>query len=163
MAKPNPDRKRALWHLDCATNLNPKFNEAIEMKAQLTGEEVTSVDNSTIKSFVSRVALADRRRPTTMPSDAAAAPAAPAAPVPTPAVQAPPTTQPTSTETAKAESAPSTEAAADTETAAVSTEEAAETDLGSRQATPSGFEKSTVVEVDLDEEIDLDLDTLSEK
>jgi type IV pilus assembly protein PilQ len=63
LAKPNPDRKKALWHLDCATNLNPKFAEAIELKAQLTGEEVTSVDNSTIKSFVQRVVLADRNRP----------------------------------------------------------------------------------------------------
>ena len=62
LAKPNPDRKKALWHLDCATNLNPKFAEAIDLKAQLTGEEVTSVDNSSIKSFVQRVVMADRNR-----------------------------------------------------------------------------------------------------
>lgn len=65
LAKPNGgDRKKALWHLDCATNLNPKFSEAIALKAQLTGEEVTAVDNSTIKSFVQRVVMADRNRPT---------------------------------------------------------------------------------------------------
>lgn len=64
LAKPNGgDRKKALWHLDCATNLNPKFSEAIALKAQLTGEEVTAVDNSTIKSFVQRVVMADRNRP----------------------------------------------------------------------------------------------------
>lgn len=64
LAKPNGgDRKKALWHLDCATNLNPKFAEAIALKAQLTGEEVTAVDNSTIKSFVQRVVMADRNRP----------------------------------------------------------------------------------------------------
>ena len=63
LGKPSPDRKKALWHLDCATNLNPKFAEAIALKAQLTGEEVTSVDNSSIKSFVQRVVMADRNRP----------------------------------------------------------------------------------------------------
>ncbi len=70
LKKPTPDRKKALWHLDCATNLNPKFGEAISLKAQLTGEEVSAVDNSTIKSFVQRRVLDDRNRPaTTMPSD----------------------------------------------------------------------------------------------
>jgi hypothetical protein len=92
LAKPNPDRKRALWHLDCATNLNPKFAEAIELKAQLTGEEVTSVDNSSISRSCSgscwptgtaraepastrttrRPAAA--RRPTAVPARAAASP-----------------------------------------------------------------------------------------
>jgi type IV pilus assembly protein PilQ len=82
LKKPNADRKKALWHLNCATNLNPKFSEAIEMKAQLTGEEVTSADNSTIRSFVQRQTLLDRHRPTTAPSDAAvnAAPGAAIAP-----------------------------------------------------------------------------------
>jgi type IV pilus assembly protein PilQ len=69
MAKPNPNRKMALWHLDCATNLNPKFNEAITLKAQVRGADVTSVDNSTIRGFIQRLALADRERtPTTKPS-----------------------------------------------------------------------------------------------
>ena len=31
-----------MWHLDCATNLNPKFLEAIEMKEEITGKEVTT-------------------------------------------------------------------------------------------------------------------------
>jgi hypothetical protein len=131
LKKPNADRKKALWHLDCATNLNPKFNEAIALKAQLTGEEVTSSDNSTIRSFVERQTLLDRRRPTTAPIDAAvnAAPAAPpttqpvmkpvaptaptaaapVAPVSTPATQ--PATQPAVVETAEATTQPTTQPA----------------------------------------------------
>lgn len=59
MQKPNPDRKTALWHLNCATNLNPKFIEAIEMKERITGKEVSSADNSTVRSFVKRMMLND--------------------------------------------------------------------------------------------------------
>lgn len=89
LKKPNADRKKALWHLDCATNLNPKFSEAIALKAQLTGEELTSSDNSTIRSFVQRQALIDRARPTTAPSNATvnAAPVAPVAPATQPVVK----------------------------------------------------------------------------
>jgi type IV pilus assembly protein PilQ len=68
MNKPNPDVNKAIWHLDCATNLNPKFSEAIEMKEKLTGKQVTDVDNSTIRSFVSRAILEDTAPPTTVPS-----------------------------------------------------------------------------------------------
>jgi type IV pilus assembly protein PilQ len=60
MNKPNPDRQKALWHLDCATNLNPSFLEAIKMKERLSGHEVTTVDNSTSRDFVKRMILADR-------------------------------------------------------------------------------------------------------
>jgi len=67
LAKPNPDRKKALWQLDMATNLNPKFGEAIDLKQQVTGKEVASVDNSTIRSFVRKQIMADRAGPTTMP------------------------------------------------------------------------------------------------
>jgi type IV pilus assembly protein PilQ len=59
LAKPNPNRSTALWHLDAATNLNPKFIEAIELKQQLTGHEVTAADSSTIRSFVRRAILSD--------------------------------------------------------------------------------------------------------
>ena len=70
MAKANPDRKKALWHLDCATNLNPKFSEAIALKARITGQELASVDNSTIRDFVKRQVMAERLNPpATRPSD----------------------------------------------------------------------------------------------
>lgn len=59
LAKPNPDRSLARWHLDAATNLNPKFIEAIELKQQLTGHEVTAVDSSTVRSFVRRAIISD--------------------------------------------------------------------------------------------------------
>jgi type IV pilus assembly protein PilQ len=132
LKKPNADRKKALWHLDCATNLNPKFSEAIKLKAQLTGEEVTSADNSTIRSFVERQTLLDRSRPTTVPSSvpisaaapavqpatqpvmkpvapAAAAAAAPVAPVAAPATQ--PVNEPAAVETAEATTQPTTQPA----------------------------------------------------
>jgi hypothetical protein len=58
--KPNPNNQKALWHLDCATNLNPKFIEAIDLKQKVTGREVTTVDNSSIRTFVRDMVLADR-------------------------------------------------------------------------------------------------------
>jgi hypothetical protein len=60
----------ALWHLNCAINLNPKFLEAIEMKEKITGKVVTDVDNSAIRSFVRRQIMAEMPAPST-----AAAPA----------------------------------------------------------------------------------------
>jgi type IV pilus assembly protein PilQ len=60
MNKSRPNRGKALWHLDSATNLNPKFHEAIQMKQELTGKELSSVDNSTIRSFVRRQIMQDR-------------------------------------------------------------------------------------------------------
>lgn len=60
MSKSNPNREKAMWYLDCATNLNPKFLEAIKMKETLTGHEVTSVDNSTFHGFVRRQIMAER-------------------------------------------------------------------------------------------------------
>jgi type IV pilus assembly protein PilQ len=62
LAKPEPDRKRALWHLNIATNLNPLFFEAIKLKEQLTGEELDSVDNSSIRGFVRKRIMAERER-----------------------------------------------------------------------------------------------------
>lgn len=68
MKKPNPNRRRALWHLNCATNLNPKFVEAIHMKEMLTGHQVTAVDNTMIRDFVAKAVLADRAAaPATQP------------------------------------------------------------------------------------------------
>ncbi len=57
--KPNPDKDLILWHLDVATNLNPLFLEAIEMKQKVSGQRVSDVDNSSIRSFLSRAMLAD--------------------------------------------------------------------------------------------------------
>jgi type IV pilus assembly protein PilQ len=60
MKKPNPNNQKILWHLDCATNLNPTFTEAIELKQKTTGREVTTTDNSSIRTFVQRMILADQ-------------------------------------------------------------------------------------------------------
>jgi type IV pilus assembly protein PilQ len=68
MNKPHPDRQKALFHLNCAIQLNPKFTEAIEMRAQISGHEMTAVDNSTIRHFVRNQIMAERANPTTMPS-----------------------------------------------------------------------------------------------
>jgi type IV pilus assembly protein PilQ len=68
MNKPHPNRQLALWHLNCAIHLNPMFSEAMELRAQITGTEVTAADNSTIRSFVKRLVLADQLHPTTEPS-----------------------------------------------------------------------------------------------
>jgi len=58
----------ALWHLNSALGLNPKFSEAIDLKARIQGREVTSVDNSTIHGFVSRAILNDRAAASTQPA-----------------------------------------------------------------------------------------------
>lgn len=80
MRKPNPDRQKALWYLDCATNLNPLFLEAIRMKENLTGHQISSVDNSSIRHFLTKQVLADRpatvQAPARMPQrEALASPA----------------------------------------------------------------------------------------
>lgn len=68
MKKPRPNLNLALWHLNCATNLNPEFLEAIELKEKITGEQVTDVDNSAIRGFVRQEIMADTAPPTTLPS-----------------------------------------------------------------------------------------------
>ena len=85
MNKTNPDRRKAMWYLDCATNLNPKFVEAIDLKQKITGKEVTTSDNSSIRNFVKVRIMTDR------PVAIAPLPAAPAAtqPVPSTASAAP--------------------------------------------------------------------------
>jgi len=60
--KPHPDTDRALFFLNSATNLNPHFVEAIDLKERVTGREVTEPDNSSIRGFVQRQILADKRR-----------------------------------------------------------------------------------------------------
>jgi len=86
MRKTNPDRQKAIWYLDSATNLNPRFIEAIQMKEDLTGQVITDVDNSTIRSFVAKQILAEQNipqysAPAVVPITPAPAPApAPAAP-----------------------------------------------------------------------------------
>ncbi len=105
MSKDNPNRKTALWHLNCATNLNPKMLEAIEMKQELTGREVTTSDGSSVRHFVRRMMLEDvapapATRPSTHPADVtvsiapATQPVAAAAPTTQPLVAVAPTTQP---------------------------------------------------------------------
>jgi len=60
LKKDHPNNQKVLWHLDCATNLNPTFVEAIELKQRTTGREVAASDNSSIRSFVQNAILADR-------------------------------------------------------------------------------------------------------
>jgi type IV pilus assembly protein PilQ len=71
MNKSNPNKKLAMWHLNSATNLNPKFSEAIELKEQISGVQVTSVDNSLGRSFVSRMILRDVKADASEPTPAA--------------------------------------------------------------------------------------------
>jgi len=61
LGRSEPNRKMALWFLDCATNLNPKFIEAINLKAQISGKEITSVYNSTIRDYVRTSVLKERQ------------------------------------------------------------------------------------------------------
>jgi type IV pilus assembly protein PilQ len=63
LAKPHPDRGLALWHLDLATNMNPSFLEAVQLKEHETGQRVTDVDNSAVRDFVRQSMLADPPRP----------------------------------------------------------------------------------------------------
>jgi hypothetical protein len=111
MAKEHPDRCKALWHLDCALHLAPTFHEAMAMKEQLTGKQVTLIDHSIVRRFVTDQIMAEKANPpanmtpprvvpitpTTQPMSAA-----PAHPATQPAVNvamAPatqPSTQPTS-------------------------------------------------------------------
>jgi type IV pilus assembly protein PilQ len=74
MNKPHPNRQLALWHLNCAINLNPMFSEAMELRSQITGKELTATDDSTIRSFVKRQVLAERAYPATEPASASEVP-----------------------------------------------------------------------------------------
>ena len=59
MAKPHANLSLALWHLNVATNLNPTFLEAIELKEKISGKRVTDSDNSIIRNFISQSILKD--------------------------------------------------------------------------------------------------------
>ena len=74
MDKPHPNRQAALWHLNCAINLNPMFSEAIELRSQVTGKEVTAADDSTIRAFVRKQILAERANPANQPAPKAVVP-----------------------------------------------------------------------------------------
>lgn len=67
MRKPNPNVDKALWHLNCALNLNPKFLEAIRLKEQLTGRTLASSDNSSVRSFLRRQVVLDREKGMSVP------------------------------------------------------------------------------------------------
>lgn len=69
LRKDNPDRQKALWYLNSATNLNPKFSEAIELKSRVTGVEASSSDNSTIKHFVTKMVMDEKGKEIKYPSD----------------------------------------------------------------------------------------------
>jgi type IV pilus assembly protein PilQ len=59
LAKPHPDLNLVRWHLDCAINLNPMYLEAIDLREKITGQVVTTADNSSIRSFVRREIMAE--------------------------------------------------------------------------------------------------------
>ncbi len=40
LKKPKPDSGKVLWELDCATNNNPLFSEALTLKMQLNGKQI---------------------------------------------------------------------------------------------------------------------------
>src|SRR5256885_16610203 len=63
LAKEHPDRCKALWHLDCAINLAPTFHEAMQLKEEITGKEVTVIDHSVVRSFVTKQIMAERANP----------------------------------------------------------------------------------------------------
>ena len=122
MNKANPDRQKALWHLDSAINLNPKFAEAIEMKQQITGEVVTAVDNSSIRHFVRRQVMAERQGGATVtpPADDRGT-RGPAAPEETPTATDFPAEEPAATEVAEVTPEGPTTAPADEATDVVAT------------------------------------------
>ncbi len=68
MSKPDASPNTALWYLNSATNLNPKFGEAINLKEQLTGKQLSAVDNCSFRTFVKRQIMMDRLPATTQPT-----------------------------------------------------------------------------------------------
>jgi hypothetical protein len=138
MAKSNPNRGMAKWELDCATNLNPKFEEAIELKEEITGHEVTQADNSSMRSFVRRAIMSDVV-PSTQPARTAFEDAD---------QQQSPATQPT--ETAEAIT-PATQPTAETTPSEVEMSESDKTDvadsLKNQDATPTAAAPATTAPV----------------
>ena len=78
MNKPHPNRNNALFNLNCAIYLNPKFVEALDLRSQIQGHDAEATDNSSIRYFVRDQILAERARgATTMPSEPSAVPITP--------------------------------------------------------------------------------------
>lgn len=103
VAKGEYNRDRVLWHLDCATNLRPLFSEAIELKQEISGEQLTVSDDSSFRGFLRAAILNDVAPAKVEPEVAPVAPdaatteeksEAPAQQDATPAVAAPEEAQP---------------------------------------------------------------------
>jgi type IV pilus assembly protein PilQ len=60
LKKPTPDTDKVLWHLNCATNLNPKFLEALKLKERITGRTLSESSNSSMREFVRGQVISDR-------------------------------------------------------------------------------------------------------
>jgi type IV pilus assembly protein PilQ len=69
LRKEKPDRARAMWYLNSATNMNPKFAEAIDLRTKVTGVEASATDNASSKSFVQRMILAEKGKDVRYPSE----------------------------------------------------------------------------------------------
>jgi len=63
LAKPNPNKSSVLFNLNAATNLNPTFVEATDLKRQVTGRVVTSIDSSATRRFVRELIKAESQQP----------------------------------------------------------------------------------------------------
>jgi hypothetical protein len=59
MDKDHPDKGKAIWYLNSAIDLNPTFQEALDLKQEIEGKEIMASDNSSLYHFVSRSLLAD--------------------------------------------------------------------------------------------------------
>jgi hypothetical protein len=69
LRKEHPDHGKVNWYLNAATNLNPKFSEAIDLKVKMTGMEATATDNARSKSLVQRLILEEKGKELHYPSD----------------------------------------------------------------------------------------------
>lgn len=58
LAKPNPNRGMARSFVDAALTLNPKFNEALDLRRDLVGKELVGVDNALTRGIVKRLFVA---------------------------------------------------------------------------------------------------------
>jgi type IV pilus assembly protein PilQ len=84
--KPNPDRKKAIFYLNAATGLNPTFMDAINLRQDLTGRELSTAHGSSIRGFVRKAMLVDHT-PTEPLSDATLPAAVPVVLQPVPATE----------------------------------------------------------------------------
>ena len=106
MNKSKGCRKLAIWYLDCATNLNPLFLEAIKMKEGLTHREIKCVDNSSVRHFLRTEVMVERGY--VPPARAGAQPVAAAKPVVPQSVAAAPTARPAAPATTPPQPSPTT-------------------------------------------------------